>query len=433
MKEISKKSNLNSEMVVIYIAVLCSSMTGVQILNISLNKIALIPLELFLIQNICSKIRFSRLQGILAIWYFFTVISCIFGLFVNTTLIGFQNKLILYAIQVITIYLPILFFMNKIINPIEKFKIAIIKVAKINSIWAFIQFFCWYGSNFDFNDFIFNKVFKGILGSSWTVWNYEAGTMALRVTGLNSDTAFLAIILILAYCLTNSKLWKFVFFVICVLSMSRAGIVTICIIQLLIVFNSLRMKVNFKKAFIGGAIIICLFMISIYIYTKLPSVQYQVIYALHRFSNITTGNDLGTLRHLTYIPEAFNVWLWDFSLIRKILGVGPRVGGVAFILSDSIKTNMSFSINMLTNAWAIECDIAEIILGHGILGFLIYYILWKIFLSSESDYKYCILSLVIMGIMYNILETTLIQLFIICLLTSRANPSFNHKIELETT
>ena len=402
---------------VMFIAVFGSSMTGAKLFGLSLNKISLIPLELVLLSQFAVKTRLNSRQCQMISWYVLTVLSGIIGLFIYKPLIGFENKIILYIVQVLFIYIPKLLFINVIDEPYEKFKVAIIKTAQINAIWAMIQFFCWYGIRFDFNDFVFNFILKGILGTKWTAWNYEMGTLAIRITGLNYDSAFLAIVLIFGFCLVKKKFWKFTFFIACVLSMSRAGIVTICTIQAMMLYGKVKNKLNVQKIIMGIGTSLFIIGVFVYAYIKIPSIQYQVDYTIHRFSSIISRSDVGTSRHLSYIPLAFYVWFHDFSLIRKIFGIGPRVGGTAFALSHSISDSIHFSNYMMTNAWTVECDIAEMILGHGISALVLYAVLWKILRTCKVEYKNCIIGLTIMGIMYNVLETTIVQLFIICLLS----------------
>lgn len=400
---------------IIGLSVILASFVGAQFYSISLNKIALLPLEMYLLIKSSGRARVNGLQKTLAFWYGFAICSALVGLILTQEFLGAESKLIFWGIQAGVIYLPIVLLSGILDDPFPIVKKALILMAKINAIWALVQFLCWSVNQFDINDYIFNEIFKGVFGGEWSVWNYEAGFLALRVSGFQSDAAFFAILIIFGFVFTESIIWKVIFYGICFLSMSRTGIVVITVVTFIDIFKLIvSNRVKTKVAFIGIVVLFGAVFGFIYAYQNIPGVAFQVEYMLFRMQNIGGNTDAGTSRHLLYIPVAFRVWAEEYGIVTKLFGLGPRVGGIGLSISNVAKSNMMVAQSI---AWAIECDFAEILLGQGLLGILIYYILYKLY-KNWSAIRKCIFAIVLAGVMYNVLETTLIQLIIILFVAS---------------
>lgn len=410
-----KKSlkKINIEELTIFLAIFFSSFIGARVFGVSINKIALLPLEVYLICKSTRKGKLNNTQKSLLVWYIFSVLSALIGMLYISALKGKSEKLILFIIQVVAIYIPLIFLSGFLKSPAETVKKTLILIAKINAIWGFVQFLSWYRLRIDINDLLFNKVFDGVFGNWNTPWNFEAGSLALRVSGFNSDSAFFASILIMGFCLSNSKIWKCIFFGMCVLSMSRTGIVVIGVIILGDCLK-IRKKVSPNAMLVGLLTILIVIVTCIVAYTKVPSIKYQVDYAIFRLGSIVADTDIGTSRHMLYPITSLRVWLEEFSLLHKIFGVGPRVGGIAF--SESVIANTLMVMGAKT-AWAIECDVAEILMGHGLFGIIIYYAIFRLF-KYKPEFRKCLFAILLIGIMYNILEITLFQIFIILISAS---------------
>ena len=416
---IKRKNKYSLENRVLAVSVTLSSFIGMQFLGVSLNKIALLPLIGYLLLT-GSRISINKSQKILLLFYFASIFSVFSGLLVQQKYQGLESRILLYFFQVCLIYIPLLLMANRLHNPIPVVKRTLILIARINTIWAVIQFIYWYGMHQDINDLLFSGLLKGILGIDRSVWNFEAGTLALRVSGFQSDAAFFAIILILGFCLDESKVWKIFYISVCALSMSRTGILVIATIFLNNLIQNARMrKVKIKSLFVGIAVIIGTIGFSMWAYNYIPSVKYQMDYLLLRIQNINSGADSGTIRHLQYIPVSIKVWLFDFDLFRKLVGIGPRCGGIALSMTDSISVSKNI-------AWAIECDLAEFLMAQGIVGLSIYYVIYGVYKRFSEDYEIrdCLIAISLAGIMYNVLETTLLQVLLIILASNCRKSEF---------
>ncbi|MBR6450645.1 MAG: hypothetical protein IKS96_12015 [Fibrobacter sp.] len=400
-------------------------MLGAQIFGISLNKIALLPLEIYLFVRITSthyKLHLTKLKRNLILWYITLMLSSALALTRQEQLYGYEEKLIFNLIQYIAIYFPILLMIDVIKNPFNQFKKAIIIVSQINSIWAIVQFILWYIFQIDFNEFFFSTCLKGLLGTEWTAWNFEAGALAMRATGLNRDPAFLAILMVLGFTFTKSNLWKSIFVFSCICAMSRVGMVSIAASLLFSLFRREGSNIAlFKtKSLIKIlAIISLVIIVFLYLYNTIEIVQFQTDYTLTRFSILkmdsNTGDVSGTTRHIMYLPLSILTFC-DFPWLEKLFGVGPRIGGTALAFNDSVKSVIELSAGMQKNAWAIECDFAEILLGSGLFGFILYYInLYILFKKNKADKgkQTSIVGLFAFGFMYCVGFNTLMNLYLI--------------------
>ena len=216
----------------LFFAVLASCMIGAQVLGVSFAKIALIPLELFLLFRLKKlKVRLNKEKKMLLIWFGLVLVSSFVNIAItDSPLKGYKTLLLLNIVQTLVFQIPILFMLGCEKNIFEKVKRFIMIVAKINCVWCIVQFVAWYIFRFDFNRFFFIDVLHGFLGSrEWTAWYNDSVSIAIRPTGLNHDPAFLSLLLVIGFILVKSKFWKYFFFVGTIAAMSRVGIVSIVI------------------------------------------------------------------------------------------------------------------------------------------------------------------------------------------------------------
>lgn len=404
----------DKEFTLIFIAVFFSSIIGLRVGRIAINKLALIPLEIYLVIKYShsknSYIKINRQQKLILIWLVCAIFSSCVGLL--STYSGkynnFDRNQVLNIIQIFFIYIPITISIEKCNSAYSSFVKSIIITAYIHGVMAIIQFVAWYIFHIDIMDVIFNSFFKGFFGTDWTAFNFEGGKIALRVGGFNRDTAFFSLLLIFAYNYTKNIYSKFFFLICSALSMSRSGILGMV---LSVIFD-------FAKAIRNGKVktrwlypIILSVIVVVFICNISPSIRYQLTYLNFRFQSVFNNTDFGTARHLSYLSGAFNTWLLKMNFIEKIFGIGPRSGGVALTEGGLI----SQSIGHSKDVWTIECDYAEMLLGHGFIGYLIYYIVFRVLKIGSFKEKKLALVLLILSLMYNYFDLTLVILWLICL------------------
>lgn len=413
---------INCERIVIYIAVIFSCLTGAQILGLSLNKVALLPLEVYILFLLINRrqVIFSKERRLLLLWYIAVSFSSIVGLLNSKQLEGYEKRLIFNILQFVFIYIPIALGVDCLKDGWNIFRGSILFVAKLNCLWGILQFIFWYMMKIDLNSLFFMDILHGVLGTEWTDWSYETGNLAIRVTGFNLDPAFFAVLMVLGFVFSEKWYWKVVYFGAVVLAMSRVGIMTLILLIIYMEINRFkkrRSKIKLRSVFKGTIIGLFLVLLCIVAYNSITFVKYQFDYVISRMMALKISmSDTGTLRHIMYFPVALLVWLFDFPIIYKLFGIGPRVAGTAFVYSSNANKLLHLNTSMLSSAWAIECDLAEILLGTGICGFVLYYSLLirinKIHKNTNISLKFMMFALMVFGIMYDVSMLTIINLLL---------------------
>jgi len=410
-------SKINIE-VFLFFAVLASCMIGAQVFGVSFAKIALVPLELFLLFRLKKlKVRLNKEKKMLLTWFGLVLVSSFLNFVVtDSPLKGYKTLLLLNIAQTLFFHIPILFMLGGERNIFDKMKRFVMIVAKINCVWSIVQFIAWYIFRFDFNRFFFIDVLHGFLGSrEWTAWYNDSLSIAIRPTGLNHDPAFLSLLLVIGFILVESKFWKYLFFIGTVAAMSRVGIVSIVIFFFYEKCKTGVLKINFKKAISGFFVSFAFVFFSVWLYNNNVFVENQVDKIGSRLvSIIGSEHGDGTDRHIMYFPTAVKASI-EMPVFNQLFGVGTRAGGNAYILTETYKQVFSLNKAQQTETWSVECDPAELLLGMGVLGFVLYYYIMIYFMRKyrkKVQDQAIFLMLIIFGIMYNVSMHPLITLLL---------------------
>lgn len=434
----------------ISMGVFFSSIVGASLFGISLNKIAILPMEVCLLCKVFlsrkSKVSLNRYKKHLLFWYLIAVISTVTGT-IFTLKNTFQyvdeiiSKEILLAIQILFIYIPVMLLLpEKIKNKdtIDVIKKALITTGHVQAIWAFLQFVLYVTIQFDLNAWLFDGILAPIMrskGITWTRFNNIAGIILIRPTGLNKDAAFLALILVVCFIFEKSNIWRGFYLLILILSISRSGLFTVMIYLIYKSFVKIKQRKKFKQNSIARNCFLVMIGISLFIfaYLRFPSVAAQMNRMIERISFISTGKD-GTGKHTSYPIESIRV-LFNMPWYNILLGIGVTISGVAFNAYQGIIKAFTLTYSQYSQVWAIECDFATVLIGTGIIGSFVYYSFYvKTFFKSKSEQiKEQALCMMIFGLMYNICGLTFVQFILWMLALSFArNKSEGNINGLET-
>lgn len=428
---LTKNNNLNDKLlfIVVFIAVLFSSMVGAQLWGISLNKLALLPLELYCLFHVLKhrKIIIASTSTPLICFYFAQIVGSFIALLNHNYLSLYSNyrsTLQNNIIQNVFIYLPLVFSLSVLDNKdklLSYLKRSLIYTCRIHCVWAIAQFVLWYAISFDFNNFVFVDLLNGLLGDNYkTFLIFLDGKTQLRATGLNYEPAAMATIMLLGVCLEKTFLLKLIYCATCFLGMSRTGIiVTFGTLGFQIIYTSIKHRKNFdkkllKKAlfYLAGAIVFVLVCLSI------DFLRTHILNALSRFMNMGNRQD-GTSRHLMYPIYSLYAWFNELNIAQKTFGIGARVSGLAFSNSEYISSQMILNQTMKTTAWEIECDFAAILLGDGLIGIIAYFaLLVGLIKKKELGWISLGVGLFVYGVMYNTFSQTLMQIILITLFST---------------
>lgn len=417
--------------IVTFIAIFFSSIIGATIFGISLNKLALIPLELYLFLKFDwnAKFRVNKLQKKLILWYiiasFSSISGMLFSLHYNIRIIDEMiSNAMLQIISYLLILLPIavlLWNSKERSKHIDYFNRAILWTCRFQALWGIAQFVLLNTLHIDLNSLVLGSLF----GGDWTAYSNlkdSAGGITLRVTGINHDAAFLGMLLVIGFILDRAVVFRFVYILCASLALSRSAIVGIATVVVYMMAISEK-KIDRKSLYAGlkyTVIILILICLFLRIYINSPAIQIQLKRVLERFSTIATGQD-GTGRHMGYPLVTMYLEMFKIPILQKLIGVGNQCGGILMsYYSDSISwLGLSSNMQSLNHIWTVESDFASIFLETGIVGGLMYY---DFLLSSYRNAckrdklkRALIFGLVIFGVMYNLAGAAFIQLVYIAL------------------
>ena len=381
----SSKSNLKRGFsVVMFIALMGASMLGAQFFGMSLNKIALLPLELYLIWWIFHNRKIVRLHWFsmpLFAFYFVQIVGSLVALLnkgYGVEFPSYKSTLFSNIIQYIFIYVPILVCIMQIDNRTELyscFKKNICRIARIHAIFVIVQFALWHIFRFNFNGFLFETIFPGLFKEehSSTLINI-GGDIRLRATGLNYEPAAMALVMLLGFCFDAKWIWKILYFVCTLLGMSRTGTVVLflCLIVngIYFIYSNWLTKFAGRQIFYACVVFVALIIGGGLMVMMLPSLNEQIMSVIERF--VSMGESAGSNRHIMYPIAAVHSWFCELGLIEKFIGVGGRVTGIVLLKSPYANSVMEFMPGMYVDSWEIECDYAAILLGEGLIGFVSY-------------------------------------------------------------
>ncbi len=415
----------------VYITVLFTSMAGASLGGVSLTKIAFIPLMLVLFMEFKPRVTVYKPVKKILLYYILIIVSSFWGLTKRNMFLfdTYENKLIMNILQYAIIYLPtcLLLAGSRYIDDYKEFfKKAMVVLAEINCIWGIIQFAFWTFGRIDFNSLVFIDILHGRFGTQWTTYSQTIGSSILiknlRVSGLNFEPACFCFILLLGYIL-DDKIWhKVTYILVIVLSLSRAGIVVACFVVFLDMIKTIK-KLNrrlLQKIVFGGIIIsITLLILSKTAIGNNVRNQMQVLFA--RFSLIRTASaGDGTYRHIMYVFWAIRDWVLNLGAIQKIIGVGYRVSGIVF--SNNVLMHSMLQESMITQAWAVENDFADVLLGTGVLGIYLLYSFWySVYKICNENVKKIIKMILIFGVFYNVSIWTFTSLIFLYFIVESAH------------
>ena len=424
----------------IFVALFFISIVGAQIGSISLNKICLLPLiAYFLIKKINCGRLLVRLPGnnTLVAWYVLCLLSCMIG-FLRFNLAekytGYLSNLLNLFAQILLMYLPLTLLalsMDDIDSIYKKFQKMLVVVCRIHLFWGLVQFILYHAIDFDLNEFVFIKVLGGLGRETWTFFMWDYGAPVLRLSGLNYDGAFFGILMLIGLAYDTVLIIKVLYIVSILLSVQRSALVAVVIYMMYLFVKSLRNRKISRGAIIKSIGVVALASIGmIFAYKSIPAVNDTVSKFIDRFDFLSGISNAGqsSTRHILYIPLAF-ITLFGMDFFAVLFGIGPRNSGVAFALnSDEVGEALQLTQFLKNNAWSVECDIAEILLGTGIIGFaLFYYNCFKLYKKGDSYIKSFVVILFALGIMYNFSHLTVVNLMLI-FSNAKINGKINRKL-----
>lgn len=286
---------------------------------------------------------------------------------------------------------------------------GVLLAGKINIIWIFIQFIFGNILHFDINNFIFNETLHMTEQASQTK------ASGLVATGLCWNAGGIVAALVLVFALVGG-LWRFAAFVAGLLTQSSTMIVGMCVVLLyfiiqVIISRKFYKHINKTNIVIGLSAVTAI-LLPILFSSKMQQMLEKVISTtMQRVLNIFGSNstlDSSAAAHFGYytnLPKLTGA----MSLKQLLFGYGIDCSGLPY-------TRLTQQYWWL-DAWFLESDISNTLLGMGcvgivsLYGFLLYVLVkkWK----SQKILAVVMLSFIICGFFYDIQSVTYYWLLLV--------------------
>lgn len=409
-------NNKNVLRICIFIMVFFSSIVGAQLFGGSLNKISMLPLLLYLL---LSSKKFSLRKSLfpLAGFYIVGAVAAIISLVAPYAddIEGYVSRSVFYAIQMVILFIPMLILLSgsEKKDAILDYTVeSVVLTSRINIIIAFLELASFFIVNTSFTDSLLGFLY-GIDNASALIYLPGLGVF-LRPAGLNMDPAYLGIILVFGFLFEKNTIWKMLGFAAAACAMSRSSIL---IIVLLAIFSYVKKNGirKIKPKYIAITVL-CIVAVGVAV-QSIPSLSSQITGMLSRLhlGNEMKSEDVGTMRHMLYIPKSIEVFLFHYNPIQQLIGFGPRLSGT--IIAQANVMNSYLNPEMFHTAWTIECDIAELLLGYGLIGFVLYYFCIFRLRKIKGYGSYIFLVFFLYSIMYDISASTYAQFVLMVFLS----------------
>lgn len=414
------KNNKSVLRICIFIMVFFSSIVGAQLFGVSLNKISMLPLLLYLLlssRNISLRKSLFPLAGFYIVGAVAAIISLVAPYVSNIE--GYVSNSVFYAIQMMLLFIPMLFLLSgsNTKDDLLKYSIdAIVLTSRINIVVVFLELISFFVVDVSLTNKILGFIY-GLDNAAALIYLPGLGVF-LRPTGLNMDPAYLGIIVVFGFLFEKNNVWKIMGFVAVVCAMSRSSI----IIMLAVAIYAYAKNNGFRKIKPRYLIMAVGCMVAVVVAMQsIPSINSQITGMLSRLhlGNEMKSEDVGTMRHMLYIPKSIEVFLFHYNPIQQLIGFGPRLSGT--IIAQANVMNNYLNSEMFRTAWSTECDIADLLLGHGLIGLVLYYFCVFRLRRIKGYGKMLFLVFFLYSIMYDISASTYAQ-FVLMVFLSCALP-----------
>ena len=300
----------------------------------------------------------------------------------------------------------------------------IIKAVKVMCLmqlcWIPIQYIVYHYADIDINSVIFTDVLHMTEKASFV----RDGIY--YPSGFSWHSASLAPVFVLAFALFDDILIRALILLdvmICGNSTALVGVL-LCAFGLAafwLIKNRTSLKPK-KKTMIEAVMLLVIAAAVLMSTDLLGSMLNSVVYLWNRLFG--GERDLSTSAHFAFFTDYFEI-VKNSTPFQILFGYGYGCSGYPI-------TMMYGRFDHLSN-WAIECDIIDILVSRGIVGFIgYYYFLFYIAIKGlKTDYKYFVvmMAIIIQGIGYNVQWNYIFLLEMVMLFTLKLDINFFQRTE----
>ncbi len=351
--------------------------------------------------------------------FLWMMVSALSG-FIGNAVPSYKKAAIVMALFMVPMYFSISYCYS-LIKKNPNYLTLMIKAFKAMCIlhlaWIPLQYVMYYFADIDLNKLIFDEILNLTEKASFIrSWVYFP-------SGFTHHSAVLAPLFVIALFLFESlpiRVLIVVNSVICGNSTAMIGVIVA--VSMMLIFRLVdkrRMKV--KKIKLRTLIIAMFFIILfVYLFQRYSIANILNDRVLYTWRRLFGGeSDASTSVHLQYFYDYFTV-IKNGSLLQTIFGCGEGCSGYYISTLYNRYTDLG--------NWAIECDIVDIALCKGIIGFVIYYVFffYVTFKGLKIDRRYFIVmvSILIQGFGYNVQWDYVLFIEIIFFITLKLGLNF---------
>lgn len=282
--------------------------------------------------------------------------------------------------------------------------------------WSSLQFMVYRIASEDINMVFFQSIYERVGGTSYIKES------SFGASGLAWHPSNMAPILVLVYWLSDNIYIKVITIAVSILTNNSTVIIGVSICVIIDVFirnKKWLLKIKSRTSIIG-----VIFLVGIvYVIITTDLVNLATSRYLFLYNRIFRGYYDGgsTNAHISYylsIPEVVK----NMPLLKVLFGFGEGCSG--YIMTNLVGQYSDYG------AWALECDVVNILWSRGIVGFILFYS-WLVSIALRGrkinkKYLYVVVAIVFAGVFYNIQFDWLIVLEMMMELAIRNNIDIFH-------
>ena len=343
-----------------------------------------------------KKVRILPYQMINSI-FLWMIVSAISG-YVGNTVESYKKAAVIMALFMVPMYFSVS-YLHGLIKKNANYLTLIVKALKcmclLQLFWIPFQYIAYNFAGLDINKILFSDMLHFTEKTSFIrSWVYYP-------SGFTHHSAVLASLFVLAFFLFENlpiRILILIDSIICGNSTAFVGVVIALAMTIgFKVFDrqrNRRMKIKLQTILFCGIALI----VGFYLFNRFSIKNVLVERILYLWGRLF-GNQIddSTSAHLQYFNDYFTV-VKNGSLMQTLLGCGEGCSG--YYISTMYNRYTSLG------NWSIECDIVNIALCRGIIGFIIYYV-FLVYIAIKGfklDKRYFIvmISIIIQGFGYNV-------------------------------
>lgn len=264
----------------------------------------------------------------------------------------------------------------------------------IQSVWIIIQFLIYSITKTDINNIVFVKLFHTTDDASFVrdwVWH---------PAGLCNHPAVVAPAFVIGICLYKNKLIRILIISAAILCGSSTSIIG-CLIALFIEKMYYLRDYKYKKELKSNNLILAIIIVPLITYLYLKTDLFMGVFEHFQYliERIILGvnSDSSTKAHIQYYYDYLYI-MKKSNFFQVLFGCGEGCSG----MWSSLMYNRYVGLGN----WSIECDIVNILVSRGIIGFVTYYcFLLSIVVRGRKIsiyYPIAIVAITIQGFFYNV-------------------------------